>query len=172
MESIRKNFSDEIWRVFVCPFLDRYSKLLTTEQVNNFLESVISQINALGRPDLKKGVECVREPLEAIIAPYRIEAEKTLEKEKIRETLVACIETSTTALMVLENAPNYGDKDFRMSEVAGVLRKREVPIPREFPGSYGCVKYGKRIAEHLMKKTKRYTGKEIKAILATVSDDP
>ena len=68
-------------------------------------------------------------------------------EQEILEILVDYIETSTTAMDVLKAAGYAGD---RKRVVADVLRRGSVPQPPDFPGSRGCIIFGRAIAKYIM----------------------
>jgi hypothetical protein len=61
--------------------------------------------------------------------------------------LLNCIETSSTALDELRGAGFTGQCK---QAVADVLRSGIVPVPNAFPGSYGCIQYGRAIARYIL----------------------
>ena len=65
--------------------------------------------------------------------------------------LLDYVETSSTAFEELRKAGFSGD--IRQA-VADVLRSGVIPVPDAFPGSSGCVQYGKAIAEYILRKQK------------------
>jgi hypothetical protein len=71
--------------------------------------------------------------------------------EKIRETLIDFIETSTTAMDLLKDAGYTGD---RQRAVAEGLQSRTIPQPLGFPCSSACIAYGRAIAEHILAEAK------------------
>jgi len=73
--------------------------------------------------------------------------EGSMSNDKVMEVLTSFIETSSTALVILA-AKGY--KGHRKRDVAAVLCAGTIPVPEMFPGSAGCVQYGKAIAEHLL----------------------
>ena len=68
-------------------------------------------------------------------------------EQEILEILADYIEASTTAMDVLKAAGYIGD---RKRVVADVLRRGSVPQPPEFPGSRGCIIFGRAIAKYIM----------------------
>jgi len=67
--------------------------------------------------------------------------------ERVREILLLFIETSTTAMDMLAERGYKGD---RKRAVAEVLRSGVVSPPKMFPGSAGCVQFGRAIAEYIL----------------------
>jgi hypothetical protein len=72
--------------------------------------------------------------------------------EEVREILVWFIETSTTAMDILKEMGYKGDRQYA---VADVLRRKKVKPPPLFPGSAGCVEYGREIADYILHKEQK-----------------
>ena len=64
----------------------------------------------------------------------------------IREVLVDCIESSSTALDILKER---GVGTIRKLQVATVIKNKLVKPGPNFPASDACVKYGRAIADYI-----------------------
>lgn len=73
---------------------------------------------------------------------------RDMSPEAVQEWLVDFPETATTALRVLRHAKYPGDSRL---VVATALALNAVPIPRHFPCSEACVKYGIAIAKNILR---------------------
>jgi hypothetical protein len=69
---------------------------------------------------------------------------------EIREAITDCPETMCEALAVL-NAHGYPKLE-AYQKIAECLTSETIPVPDDFPCSDACIRYGKSIANHILRE--------------------